>query len=1069
MPGSGTSIGISCVDPVAVSKSVCHGRTNVRQFCFLLILSLLCLGPAIAQSPDATINGIVLDPSGAVIAGAEVVVVNDATGVQYTTKTNGEGIYVVPDLPPGPYRIQVSNSGFKTIIKPDIVIHVQDALAINFTLPIGAASEVVTVPGGAPLVNTENAAVGTVIDRKFVENLPLNGRSFNTLLQLTPGVVIAPADNVGGAPGQFSIAGQRTDSNNFTVDGVSANFGVSLGLNGIMGAAGTGSAQAFSVLGGTSSLVSVDALQEFRVETSSYAPEFGRSPGGQVFLSTRSGTNEIHGGIYEYLRNDKMDANDWFNNSTGKPRVAERHNDFGGSFGGPILKDNAFFFVSYEGARLRLPRTDFATVPSAYARSVAPAALAPFLDAFPKPDDSTVTPGVYTARFTAVHSDPATLDAGSIRIDYSLNKRLSFFGRYNQSPSELAQRALARNTIQTSDVNTRTMTIGANIGLSANIWNTLRGNYSSQSANSIYSMDSFGGAVPIDPTLLLGSLPVADNALAFTTLDMISNNGFFFLGPIARNRASQMNFVDDFVLISGSHQLKLGADYRGIFTSTAPPSHTVAAIPLSVQSFLAGGQAFLVNAQTSAHSDFLAQALSLYGQDTWKVTPRLTLTYGLRWELSPAPSARGNTTFAAWTNTNNPAQLGLAPPGTPLWSTTYTNFAPRIGVAYKLTPRGDFVLRAGWGIYYDLGVGQSANLATTFPNEARLLSFSVPLPVTNVASLLPSLSLNPPYTGQIYIFSPNLTLPRSYQWNFGLEKSLGVQAVTATYVGQVGRDLLRNEGLTTPNANFAPSSSVFLTKNQASSDYQALQLQFRRPLASRLQMLLNYTWSHSLDNQSDDTLSAVSNTVIAAAADRGSSSFDVRNSFSGALTYAIPAAAKSGALSAAVRDWSLDTVIVARSGFPFNATLTDFSLGAFAPSRPDLVPGQSFWIANPAAPGGKSLNSLAFALPSTVRQGNEGRNDIPGFGLTEVDLSIGRKFAISERFNLQFRADAFNLLNHPNFTNPTAAFCFACGPLQSQTQQLQSTQMLNFGLGGLNPIFSEGGPRSLQLSLRLTF
>src|SRR5712664_4098607 len=204
-------------------KSICYRRDSVRGVIFLLTVSLLCVAPAIAQSPNSTINGLVLDPSGAAIAGAQIVVVNDATGVQYTAKTNGEGIYVVPNLPPGPYRIQVSNSGFKTIIKPDIVIHVQDAIVIKFTLPIGAASEIVTVQGGTPLVNTENAAVGTVIDRRFVENLPLNGRSFNTLLQLTPGVTIVPSQ--GTRPGQFSINGQRTNANSFQVDGVSANFG----------------------------------------------------------------------------------------------------------------------------------------------------------------------------------------------------------------------------------------------------------------------------------------------------------------------------------------------------------------------------------------------------------------------------------------------------------------------------------------------------------------------------------------------------------------------------------------------------------------------------------------------------------------------------------------------------------------------------------------------------------------------------------------------------------------------------------------------------------------------------
>jgi hypothetical protein len=316
---------------------------RLRQVTSLLTVVLFFIAPLFAQSPNGTISGLVIDPTGAVIVGAEVIIKNDATGLVYTTKTNNEGIYVLPNLPPGQYRLQVSRIGFKTLIKPDINLSVQDALAINFTLPVGAMSETVTVPGGASLVNTQSGSVSTVVDRNFVESLPLNGRSFNTLLQLTPGVVIAP-EPVSGT-GQFSVAGQRASSNNFLVDGVSANFGVAPTQG--QGTSGTGSAQAFSVLGGTSSLVSVEALQEFRVETSSFAPEFGRAPGGQVILNTRSGTNEFHGALYEYFRNDVLDANDWFANEAGKPRAAERHNDFGGYLGGPIQKDHTFFFVSY--------------------------------------------------------------------------------------------------------------------------------------------------------------------------------------------------------------------------------------------------------------------------------------------------------------------------------------------------------------------------------------------------------------------------------------------------------------------------------------------------------------------------------------------------------------------------------------------------------------------------------------------------------------------------------------------------------------------------------------------------
>jgi len=417
--------------------------------------------------------------------------------------------------------------------------------------------------------------------------------------------------------------------------------------------------------------------------------------------------------------------------------------------------------------------------------------------------------------------------------------------------------------------------------------------------------------------------------------------------------------------------------------------------------------------------------------------------------------------LAAWENVDNPSAIALAPSGTPVWNTTYGNVAPRIGVAYSLTRNGDFVLRAGGGIFYDLGVGSAANLATAFPNFTFSAFPSVSVPISDATPFLPSISLQPPFPDVVAV-APNLKLPRSYQWNAALEKSWGGhQAISLTYVGQAGRDLLRQEALFQPNANF---SGLFnLTRNDARSNYNALQLQYRRPLSTRLQALLNYTWSHSLDNASDDVVTGASLTVISAAKDYASSSFDVRHSFAGAITYRVPTGAKSGPLALLTKDWSVDTVIVARSGFPFNAIVSSFFplISGNSPSRPDIVPGQPFWISNPTAPGGKSLNPSAFSKPSTIRQGTEGRNDIPGFGLTQVDLSVGRKLLFSERLNLQFRADAFNVLNHPNFTNPV-------GDIDVNTS-LHSRQMLNQGLGGLNPLFQEGGPRSLQLSLKFSF
>jgi hypothetical protein len=467
----------------------------VRIFACALVLVL----PVVAQSPNGNINGSVQDPANGVIAGAEVVVVNDVTGVQYTTKTNSEGIFVLPNLPPGPYRVQVSKLGFKTIVKPDIVLNVQDALSLNFTLPVGAAYEVLTVEGGAPLVNTENAAVSTVVDRQFAENLPMNGRSFQTLIELTPGVATVTGDN-GSDSGQFSINGQRPTSNYWMVDGVSANIGV--GANALGGGNGFGgTVGSFSAMGGTNSLVSVDALQEFRIQTSTFAPEFGRTPGGQISIVTRSGTNNWHGTAFAYFRNDALDANDWFADSADLAKPQERQNDFGGTVGGPIVKARTFMFFSYEGLRLRLPQTSLTNVPDLAARQSAVPAMKPYFAAFPMPngaDDSVA--GV--AKFNATYSNPATLDAYSLRLDDRVTEKWNVFGRYNYSPSEFSSRGGssgfgALSVVEPLRITTQTATLGATYAVSANVGNDFRFNYSRVNARSYFSTDGFGEAIPL--------------------------------------------------------------------------------------------------------------------------------------------------------------------------------------------------------------------------------------------------------------------------------------------------------------------------------------------------------------------------------------------------------------------------------------------------------------------------------------------------------------------------------------------------------------------------------------------
>jgi hypothetical protein len=272
--------------------------------------------------------------------------------------------------------------------------------------------------------------------------------------------------------------------------------------------------------------------------------------------------------------------------------------------------------------------------------------------------------------------------------------------------------------------------------------------------------------------------------------------------------------------------------------------------------------------------------------------------------------------------------------------------------------------------------------------------------------------------------------------------------------------LLRNEALFNPNPSFGDGFQV--TINDARSNYSALQLQYRRPLTNRVQALASYTYSHSLDNASDDVVTAIPNVIISNLNDYASSDFDVRHNFSAALSINFPSAGTSTWLFAVTKDWSLQSVAAVRTGFPLNGVVFSYAPGGYAFSRPDHVANQPYWVSNLGAPGGQSLNPNAFALPNGVRQGTEGRNDISGFGLTQIDLSLGRDFPIGERMKFQFRADTFNICNHPNFTNPSALVEFGSAYLLSRST-------LNDGLGGLNPLFQQGGPRSIQLAAKLTF
>ena len=1068
-----------------------------------------------AQSSTATLSGTVEDQKRALLPGASIALTNVDQKTQRLATTNSEGAFVFPLLPPGRYSLTATREGFAPVEIKDVVLNVNDQVAIRIQLNIGTITQAVEI-NSTSLVD-ESPAITTVVDRQLLENLPLNGRSFQQLITLTPGVVLTRASAANA--GQFSVNGQRADSNYFTIDGVSGNISASGSL--ITGQAAAGALPGLSATGGSNNLVSVDALQEFKIQTSSYAPEFGRMPGAQVQILTRSGTNDFHGSVFNYLRNEVFDANDWFNNSLRITKPALRQNDFGGVLGGPILlprfgeggrqpgyngRNRSFFFFSYEGLRLRVPTTANTLVPSLSVRQSAPESIRPFLNAFPIPTGPAAANGL--AEFSAAYANPSSLDATSIRLDHRVNDRVSLFGRYSYSPSESVTRggSFSLNSLNTTAITTQTLTTGATFIINRNIYNELRANYSRNNAQGFRRLDEFGGAVVPADSLLFPSFASSQDAQFQFTINAATQTNFL-VGSIADNLQRQINLVDNLAIAPGHHQLKFGVDYRRLSPVYGPRLYaqtvsfsgigiTAPGVPAPSGSLLSGRVASGNVVAESSRRFPIFTNFSVYGQDAWRATSRLTLTYGLRWEYNPPPSeAAGNDPFTL-TGLDNPSTLALAPRGTPLYNTTYTNFAPRIGGAYRLfqTPGRETVLRGGFGIFYDLGTGAAGEAFASFPFTARrTINPGTPFPLSASFAAPPTPSVNPPI-GFMVVFEPDLELPRTYQSTFTVEQSLGAnQSVSASYLGAVGRRLLRQERIfplrTTPaNPNFAAlTDSVDVIRNTATSDYHAMQLQFQRRLSRGLQALASYTWSKSLDIASDDASSNTPSGKLDPRNDRGPSDFDVRHAFNAAMTYNIPTPSVGKIGSILLRDFAVDTIFTARSATPVNVTVTrDIGFGNFN-LRPDLIPDIPLYIDDPTAPGGMRFNDSVvagnvrqrgpFSVPAEARQGTLGRNSLRGFPVYQVDLSIRRQFNFTEQVNLLFRTEFFNIFNHPNFGDPFPTFASVgangqpiFNPLFGRSRMMLGRSLGSGGVnGGFNPLYQIGGPRSIQFALKLQF
>jgi hypothetical protein len=1050
---------------------------------------LLCFS-SLAFAQNSQLTGLVKDKTDAVVPAAAVTLTNVETGAVLNAKSSKAGFYVFASIVPGRYSLAGDAPGFAKTVINNVKIDAAANVSQDIVLQVRSSSQSVNVVSDPPSeLTATTAAVSTVIDRPLIENMPLNGNSLSTLFELTPGVVTNASGGNPGNGGGISVNGQRPTGNYLTIDGASGNIYVapSLGQDGnIMGAGIAASAS-----GGTNGLLPVDAIEEFRMQTSTYSAEYGRTPGGQIEVITRGGTNAFHGSLFERFRNQVMDAQDWFNGYYQLKQAPLRMNDFGGTFGGPVLKNRVFFFVAHESLLMQQPQIPIVRdVPSQQVRTTAASVFQPYLTLYPSGNktsplcpasDPTCDPNQLgiSDRYVFPFSNGITDHSTSVRVDAELPRSMHAFFRINDAPSY--QRTPVPTQSYFWNLNILTLTSGLSWRISSTIFNAFTINYSSDNTSDTVSpIQSFLKTVSAFANL-------STNQVAFYSPwpSLLTNP------PDYIENLHQFNLNDTFSLALGRHAVKIGGDYRRIAptVSQAPQIQLNLFTPANIQAGIfdyVGLQAYLNQPHIRAGNT------SLFVADDWKVRHNLTLNLGLRWEYNPPPTANYPGLLAMQGDPYNPSGITLAPPGTPLYRTRYNDFAPRLGFAYSLNDSGRFgtVLRAGGGIFFDTGqaaaAAQAAQLSYPYGNYAQMLNVQYSSLSSTVSSLQGQLVNFGLPEFQLYLTDPNLVAPRTYDWSLTVDQQMGARTtLSASYVGNSAHDLLAQNAFQGP---LLPPSLTFgylyVYTNGQNSSYNALQMQLRHR-AQSLSVLASYTFAHALDNGSTDfagTGGYVPNP-------RTNSANDIRQIFSSAIHYSPHGFASTRLLRALSGGWALDSIVLLQSAAPFSV----YSYNVIDPNRynqyADVVPGVPLYISGSQCaasnggipcPDGKRLNPAAFVCaggasppcylaPPATRNGTSLRNGYRMFGLTQFDLAVRRSWRLWEGATMSFRVDAFDLLNHPSFSGVDEGVGDSTFGIAGATYAGTYGGTPNTTGGGLNQVFSNGEARTLQLSLRVGF
>ena len=1034
-----------------------HIGISIRSWICLSLLVLAAMLSFAQVANNTSLVGTVTDASGQTVAGAKITAVNVATNEHYSATTGEDGSYTLTFVREGTYTITVERAGFARSVQQGIVVDINRTVRTDVSLKVGSVSEYVTVNAAAPAVSTDDATIAETLSTRSVVDLPLNGRDALKLAATTSDVIVGPkSTQTGVPPGEdFIGAGQREITNSLTLDGITI-------MNNLITV--------------TNVQPNVDAVEEVQVQNGNYTAQYGSYMGVHVNLATKSGTNEVHGAVFEFVRNSLFDAHSFFD-TPGSPKRPLHINQFGVEVGGPVYipklyngRNKTFFMASYEGLRqIKSPSQlgttftqamrngDFSAICTAGFNASGlchqasqqihnPTTLAPYLNnMIPSNQLSGVSqallqyyplpniPGTNT--FSGPVASNVSTNQTLERIDQNIGDKIRLFVRYDWQNTNIFGGNITPTSGSYGPAYNRNLAIGYTHVIAQNIINDFRFGRNHLLTNNLnyWTVNNL-----LDAGTKLG-IPnfTGDTTFHDPGIPDITVSGFMGLGNAGTNWYQDDTTWHGFDQMSyrhGSHNIMAGAEIRKLITGRAAANSPRGLFNFTgSRSGNAAADFVLGTAQNDVTpiQEFKGVAAEwrdgFFVLDNWQVNSKLTLNYGLRYELPTVPySVNGNARIL------NPQQTALIParvpsPGFPFINPIHDDWAPRLGFAYRLTSKT--AIRGGGGIYYNPNQTNSFTLATTNPPFGVTTTFnnSAATPIS-FANPTPGTGTTPTTFLSVFTENPDLPTPRMYQWNLGISRELWSNAgFELQYLGSHSLHLDRSYFNNTPAPGPGPVNprrpnqawgQIRTIQNDLIGNYHGFTAIFRQRTSHNLQMMASYTWSHTLDVSTDSNGGGAAMDDYDWHRDYGNANWDIRHRFVTTFIYDLPRFNGSNSvLRWTLGYWQANGIFTVQSGTPINVIIGPDQANIGRPNqRPNLV-------GTPSANCGsghllRCINSTAFAMPALFTFGSAGRNLIFGPGLVDADFSLFKNIPIKERTALQFRAEMFNIFNHPNFANP---------------------------------------------------